>query len=256
MAKNGALGDITDAYGLGSVTGQFGWEGYNEGQETSDQQGKGISAGDAIESVLSTLGYSLDWPDVESVASAATNVASVLGAPAIGPVSSAVKAGAFAVDAYNRGLQAAVTSELGKGPLKTVFNYVVGALPNEQVMWPTSYGWDRGDPDPDWSEAQEEGVAGIDTSSKGTVGAGEHSHDPSGAWTDEQITSWNAAGQPPGMTQAQAQQLSDQAITDSESKGLGYGKGYDLSQEGLGYGWSGGEGSGSGSGDEGGWGDF
>ena len=55
------------------------------------------------------------------------------------------------------------------------------------------------------------------------------------------------------MTQAQAQQLADQARTDALGASLGYGKGYDLSSEGLGYGWSGGD---EGGGDEGGWGDF
>jgi hypothetical protein len=231
MAKNGALGDITDDYGLGSVTGQFGWEGYGEGQETSGQQGKGISAGDAIESAFSALGYSLGWPDAESVAGVAMDVASVLGAPAIGAVSSAAKAGEFAYDAYNRGLQAAVAGQLGKGPLKTGWNAIVGAPPNEQVMWPTSYGWNRSDPDPSESIEDAEDVLGVD------INSNEFSFDPEGAWTDEQINSWNAAGQPPGMTQAQAQQLADQARTDAEATDLGYGKGYDLSQEGLGYGW-------------------
>ena len=60
------------------------------------------------------------------------------------------------------------------------------------------------------------------------------------------------------MTQAQAQQLADQARTDALGASLGYGKGYDLSSEGLGYGWSGGDegGGDEGGGDEGGWGDF
>ena len=125
-----------------------------------------------------------------------------------------------------------------------MFNRVFGPSRKDgekdpQVMWPTPYGWERGDPDPSESIEDAEGVLGVD------IDSDEISFDPSGAWTDEQITSWNAAGQPPGMTQAQAQQLADQAITDSESKGLGYGKGYDLSQEGLGYGWSGGESGGS-----------
>ncbi len=122
----------------------------------------------------------------------------------------------------------------------------------------TRTGWAITDTDPSLTEASVEGVEGIDTSSKGTVGAGEHSHDPEGAWTNEQITSWNKAGQPPGMTQAQAQQLADQARTDALGASLGYGKGYDLSSEGLGYGWSGGDegGGDEGGGDEGGWGDF
>ena len=201
----------------------FGAEGYGEDQLSDSQQGNELSLQDQ-------LGH----------AGKASGILGFLGMVPSNPVSVALSAanlGLSALDIANLGWQGAVNKALGTGWRKDLFNFTVGAPPNKQVMWPTSYGWDRGDPDPDWSEAQAEGVAGIDTSSKGTVGAGEHSHDPEGAWTDEQITSWNAAGQPPGMTQAQAQQRVDQAITDSEAESLGYGKGYDLSQEGLGYGW-------------------
>ena len=141
----------------------FGVEGYGEDQLSDSQQGNELSLQDQL-----------------GVAGKASGILGFLGLVPSNPVSVALTAanlGLSALDIANLGWQGAANKALGTGWRKDLFNFTVGAPPNKQVMWPTSYGWDRGDPDPDWSEAQAEGVAGIDTSSKGTVGAGEHQHD-------------------------------------------------------------------------------
>jgi len=91
------------------------------------------------------------------------------------------------------------------------------------------------------AEAEEEGVAGIDTSATGAVGGGEFSMDDD----DPNAETTHESPAPPDPMSG--------GYTGSMG-GHGYGEGYDISSEGLGYGFDGG--GDDGSDDDGGWGDF